>query len=157
MNGGGTVTAEELARRFGLRTHCEHGSFLETHYPCEGAERPLSGSMYYYLAGGEYSLFHRLDCGEYWTFHAGSPLEIWMLSPDGALTVKTLGVGAEQSPAIYVPEGTLFGTRHRGSPEEGTFLSCITVPRFRYEGSELREDKDALLEKHPQLAPFFED
>lgn len=149
------MTADAMAKNLGMNPHIEHGRFVENHYPPVDANRQASGSIYYYLARDEYSLFHRIDCDEYWIFHTGSPLEVWLLSPAGELSAVTMGLEPGQTPSLYIPKGTVFASRHRGAQTDGTMLTCVTVPRFTYEGFELlpREDAVAL---DSRLARFFD-
>lgn len=148
------ITAESLAERFGLTAHVENGAFALRHYPSEEPGRPSSGAIYYYVAPEEYSKFHRLDCDEYWCYVKGSPLELWQFDEDGRLTVSMLGVGDGCEPLIWLRHGVTFGSRHRPGETEGTFLSCLTVPRFTYEGFVLVED-DEILRLYPAAKDFF--
>lgn len=149
------MTAEELMGRFSMEKHIENGAFTERHYAHNGAGRPASGSIYYYVAPGEATQFHRIDCDEYWCFNLGSPLEVWQLAPDGALTVTTLGADADCEPLVYISRGTVFAARNRAGGTEGTFLTCITVPRFSYDGFELISEDD-MRAIFPASARFFE-
>lgn len=131
------ITAETLLQRYSMSDHPENGAFLERHYPHDGAERASSGSIYYYVAPGERTAFHRIDCDEYWCYVRGAALEVWAIAPDGALTVHRLGVDADCEPLLYLKKGVIFASRHADAANEGTFLSCITVPRFTYAGFEM--------------------
>lgn len=152
---------EELMIRYGMRPHEENGAFAESHYVSEGAERAASGSIYYYVAPNERTEFHRIDCDEYWIYTAGSSLEIWMISPEGSLSIQCLGVTPNSNPKVYVPKGTVFASRHiktadcESSSAEGTFLVCITVPRFTYEGFTLFTRKE-VTDLCPEVSDFYE-
>ena len=150
------MNAEELAKSFDMESHVEHGSFKEIHFKYEGDGRAPSGALYYYVPGGEKTLFHRIDCGEYWCYAAGESLELWMISPKGELSVRTLGIEKGAEPVIYVPEGFVFASKQK-SPAcgDGTFLTCITVPRFSAEGFELFE-KDRVTALCPEAGVFWE-
>lgn len=39
-------------------------------------------------------------------------------------------------------------------PENGTFVTCITVPRFTYDGFEIIE-REKMLEMYPESAEFW--
>ncbi len=149
------MTAEELMSRFSMEKHIENGAFAERHYVHEGEGRPASGSIYYYVAPGEATQFHRIDCDEYWSFNHGAPLEVWQFSPGGALTVTMLGTEPGCEPLVYIKSGVIFAARHRAGGSEGTFLTCITVPRFTYDGFELIGE-DRMREAFPASAAFFE-
>lgn len=149
------MTAEELAKRFDMQIHAENGSFCECHYIHEGEGRARSGSIYYYVGPTERTKFHRIDCDEYWNYVEGSTLEICLLQENGEMTMRKLGVEAGAEPLIYVPKGTIFASRHARPVTEGTFITCITVPRFTYDGFTLISDED-MLTKYPQVALFLE-
>ena len=148
------VTAEELAARFGLTAHVENGAFAERHYKSEGEDRPASGSIYYYVSPEEYTEFHSIDCDEYWSWVAGTTLEIWQYAPDGALTVTQLGTEEGCEPLLYLRAGTVFASRHPRREREGTFLVCLTVPRFRADGFTLIP-REEMLRLHPDAVSFF--
>ena len=148
------MTAEELKRHFGLTGHVENGAFLETHYPCAGNERPASGSICYYVGPKEITQFHYIDCDEYWCYVAGSPLELCMISPEGEISTSMLGIDEGCEPLIYFKKGVKFASRHPKKEHEGTFLICITVPRFSPDGFTLCSDED-IIKAHPELEAFF--
>lgn len=149
------MTAEELAKRFDMQIHAENGSFCECHYIHEGEGRARSGSIYYYVGPTERTKFHRIDCDEYWNFVAGTTLLVYLLQEDGSSTMRKLGVEAGAEPLIYVPKGTIFASKHACPTTEGTFITCITVPRFTYDGFTLISDED-MLAKYPQVATFLD-
>lgn len=135
---------KKMIEKYNMKPHEENGAYAECHYPHEGTERAASGSSCFYTGPGEKTLFHRIDCDEYWCFHAGSDLEVWMIDPDGTLTIKTFGLGKDADPVIYFPKGMIFGSRNLDLQGEGTFFSCITVPRFDYQGFEILEEEEVL-------------
>ena len=152
-----SMRADELAMLFDLDKHMENGRFLEKNEPPSGQTRSSSGCMYYYVAPGELTKFHRLDCDEYWCYNAGAVLELWLLSPDGSLRIEKCGVGSGAEPMVRVPKGTVFASRHAADCDNGTFLSLITVPRFQYSGMTLYEGNAlaGLIRLHPALAEFW--
>lgn len=149
------MTAESLMKRFSMAEHPENGAYVEKHYLHTGRGRPASGMIYYFVAAGERTEFHVIDCDEYWCYTAGSPLEIWCVDEEGTLTVKLLGIGEDCEPGIFLRHGVIFASRHPAGAGEGTFLCCITVPRFRYEGFTLIPE-EIMTEKYPGTAAFFQ-
>lgn len=148
------MTAAELAARFALQPHPENGSFRELHY--ESTEsRPASGSILYYVAPGERTRFHVIDCDEYWCRTAGAPLELWLIEPDGTLSVRSLGVEADCEPFIRIPAGVCFAARHCCRDSDGALVTCITVPRFRYEGFTMLSAQEAI-SRCPAAAAFYQ-
>lgn len=151
------MRADELALRFHMEPHVEGGSFLELDEPTPmGASRAASGVIYYHLGAGEFSDFHVLDADEYWLWHAGSPLELWLADENG-VQVKRLGTDAESEPCVLLRAGTVFGARHvSGEADDGTFVSCVTSPRFSYEFYRILP-KAEMLCKYPAAALFYRD
>ena len=147
-------TAEELMKQYGLSDHVENGAFLECHYESSEEGRPSSGSIYYYVSPDEYTKFHYIDCDEYWCYIKGSPLELWMIDEDGKVSREKLGIEAGCKPLLYFKKGVKFASRHFRKEEEGTFLSCITVPRFSDKGFTLCEDGE-ILRDYPETEEFF--
>ncbi len=159
------ITAEELMKRFSMEEHPENGQFVEKHYIHEGDGRAASGSIYYYVAPGEKTAFHRIDCDEYWCYVAGAALELWQVSPEGEVSVVNLGIEEGAEPFVYVKKGMIFASRHSektlaqqkdcGQPLQGTFLTCITVPRFTYDGFEMFPEEE-MVKKYPQTTEFYQ-
>lgn len=148
------MRGEEAARLFDMRPHEENGAFVERHYRADEGERAASGCIYYYLAPDEVTSFHVIDCDEYWVWSAGSPLEVWQIAPDGKETIQMLGLGEGMEPMVYFKAGVLFAARHLSDADDGTFVSCITVPRFRYEGWRL-VPRDEVVALAPSAERFF--
>ena len=151
------MRADELALRFGLEPHMEGGSFVELDEPVpEGMGRAPSGVIYYHLGKDEFSDFHVLDSDEYWLWHAGTALEIWMIGEDGKLKICRLGIDEGCEPCVLLKAGVIFGARHLpGSCDDGTMVSCVTVPRFSYEHYRILP-KAEITEKYPETKAFFE-
>ncbi len=153
------MNARELASKYNMAEHPENGAFLERHYDNSSeCGRAASGSIYYYVAPGEKTKFHKIDCDEYWCYTVGSDLEVWLIDEvTGSVTVKKIGAGEDAEPFVYVRKGMVFASRHSAGfdIEDGTFLVCITVPRFTYEGFTLLEDSDVIA-RFPEAASFYE-
>lgn len=148
------MNAEELIKRYSMEEHVENGLFVEKHYLDTDSQRPASGSIYYYVSPAETTKFHSIDCDEYWCYVKGSPLEVWQIDQEGNITVSNLGIEEDCKPLIYLKKGVIFASKHSKKESEGTFLICITVPRFEYEGFKLYEN-DEIIEKYPQTKEFF--
>ncbi len=149
------MTAEELMSRYAMEAHMENGSFRECHYKHSGPGRAASGSMYYYVAPGEFTQFHRIDCDEYWCFVQGAALKIFMIGEDGSLRSIKLGTEPGCEPLVYIKKGVIFASVSLAEGNEGSFLSCITVPRFSYEGFEMF-DAAGLQKRYPGLKELME-
>lgn len=153
------MRADELNRYYHMAEHPENGTFLELDCGEGGADaagRLPSGAIYYYVAPGEHTAFHRIDCGEYWCCNAGEPLELWTVDTQGKLSIRKLGLGEGCEPLEYFPAGVLFASRARKGAPDGTFLTCITVPHFQYEGFEMF-DREYMIGMYPETAGFYEE
>jgi predicted cupin superfamily sugar epimerase len=84
-----------LVARLSLQPHPEGGYYRETfrsdqRVSCHGGRRSAATSIYYLLADGACSAWHRIDADETWYFHAGGVLALHVLSPNGAMTTHLL-------------------------------------------------------------------
>ncbi|HRC86459.1 MAG TPA: cupin domain-containing protein [Thermoanaerobaculia bacterium] len=140
MSGEPRLAAEEVRHLLGLEAHPEGGWFRQTfrHQPPSGG-RGESTAIYYLLAAGEHSRWHRLfDADEVWLFHAGDPLELALWSPGSAVLTQRLGndLRAGEQPQWVVPRGVWQSARPLG---EWTLVSCTVAPAFEYGRWELAE------------------
>ena len=149
------MTAKELMEKFSMSEHPENGAFIEMHYENDSDGRALSGSIYYYVAPGERTAFHKIDCDEYWCYVCGSPLDLCCIDEDGKVSFATLGIENSSrtcAPMHYFKKGTIFASKNTCS-DDGTFVICITVPRFTYEGFEMFSDEE-ILASFPDVKSF---
>jgi len=149
------MRAEDFIQRFPMEGHIENGLFIERHYEHRGEGRPASGSIYFYVAPGEKTVFHRIDCDEYWIYNAGETVEIWVVTAGGGLEIRRCGVTDDAEPKIFLAAGEIFASRVSDKADDGCLVTCITVPRFRYDGSEMIE-KDEMLKICPDTKKFWE-
>ena len=54
----------------------------------------------------------------------------------------------------FFQKGEIFASRLSKESVDGSFITCITVPRFTYEGFELI-GKERMIEMHPEAATFW--
>ena len=134
---------QELISLFRMESHPEGGFFSEFYtseakYEQNGAVRALCGSIYFMLAGKDISHFHQIDCEELWQFHEGCGVLIHIVGTDGQYRRESLGLDYEkgEKPVILLHKGDIFAAENTDS-ESYTFISCITTPKFRYEGFRL--------------------
>ncbi|WP_299731375.1 cupin domain-containing protein [uncultured Tateyamaria sp.] len=126
------MTAQEIIDHLRLSPHPEGGHYRQT-WVAENEGRPSGTCIYFLLARGETSQWHRVDATEIWLYHAGDPL-ILSLSPDEAgpavdhLLTPDLSAGA---PQIIVPEQHWQAARSTG---DYTLVSCTVSPGFQFEG-----------------------
>jgi predicted cupin superfamily sugar epimerase len=134
------ASAADWIVRLELRPHPEGGHFrqvLREPHPAGG--RGLLTSIYYLLAAGELSAWHRVtDAVEIWHYHAGAPLDLTLCRDGSAATVEThaLGLGFEdgERPQVVVPANVWQAARSRGA---WTLVGCTVAPAFEFTSHEM--------------------
>ena len=131
------MTASEIIALLGLARHPEGGWYRQTWVEAVGEGRPAGTCIYFLLAEGERSRWHRVDATEIWHFHAGAPLVLRLAERDaGPATRHVLGpdLAAGARPQVIVPEGWWQAAESTG---DWTLVSCTVSPGFRFEGFDL--------------------
>ena len=131
--------------------HVEGGYFKESFLSEEKVRenKNLWSSIYFLLRTGEVSNFHRLKSDELWYYHDGEALTIYMISPEGELITKQLGINIEKGevPQALVPKGYIFGSAMNN--DGFSLVGCMVAPAFEYEDFELFE-REYLLNLYPK-------
>jgi len=131
------LTAAEVIARLGLTPHPEGGHFRETFRDMRTDDngRARSTAIYFLLATGERSHWHRVDAVETWHYYAGDPL-ILSVVENGARRDITLGgdLAANEIPQAIVPPHAWQAARCLGA---WTLVGCIVAPGFEFSGFEL--------------------
>jgi hypothetical protein len=131
------MTADEIIARLGLAPHPEGGHYRQTWVAEADGGRPAGTCIYFLLAAGERSHWHRVDAAEIWHFYGGAPLVLSMAaSSDGPAEDHRLGpdLAAGEAPQIVVPAHHWQAARSTG---DWTLVGCTVSPGFRFEGFEL--------------------
>ena len=134
------LTADAIVARLGLAPHPEGGWFRQTwieERPEGDGTRPAGTAIYYLLAAGQRSHWHRVDATEIWHFYAGAPLVLSIAETEaGPARDITLGpdLAAGQVPQAIVPKGNWQAARPTGA---WSLAGCTVSPAFRFEGFEL--------------------
>lgn len=145
------MRAQQLIRELALQPHPEGGYYAEVH-----RSRAVT-SIYFLLASGEISRWHRVRSEEIWHFYEGAPLELLQLSPDGSDLERILlgPLGERQRPVHCVPGQHWQAARSRG---DYTLVGCTVAPAFEFAHFALLKDFPALAstirQKHPAVAQF---
>ncbi|WP_309394896.1 cupin domain-containing protein [Chelatococcus sambhunathii] len=132
------LTAEEVIRLLDLAPHPEGGHFRETFRDpaTDAAGRARSTAIFFLLAAGETSAWHRVDAVEIWHFYAGAPLAL-SLSPNGH-DVEAHRLGLEfrtgQTPQVIVPTNWWQAAESLGA---WTLVGCTVAPGFDFKGFEM--------------------
>ena len=127
----------DLIARLELKPHPEGGHFRETFRDAGLAadERAVSTAIYFLLARGERSHWHRIDAAEVWHFYAGSPLTLQIADGEGARTIR-LGadLAAGEVPQAIVPANAWQAAESCG---DWTLAGCTVAPGFDFAAFEL--------------------
>lgn len=131
------MTAQEIIDRLTLAPHPEGGHFRQT-WVAENDGRPTGTCIYFLLAKGEKSHWHKVDATEIWLYHAGAPLVLSISADDhGPATDLLLTPDLEAgAPQLIVPEGHWQAARSTG---DWTLVSCTVSPGFQFDGFTLAE------------------
>lgn len=132
------MTAEDVIELLGLRRHPEGGWYRQTFMDGHAdGQRPHSTAIYYLLAEGERSHWHRIDATEVWHWYAGAPLAL-ALSPDDHTRAKTIQLGNVlengERPQVVVPA---FHWQAAMTLGRWTLVGCTVAPGFDFGGFEL--------------------
>jgi len=130
------LTADEVIALLELRPHPEGGHYGETFRDarqCEG--RAASTAIYFLLARGERSHWHRIDAVEIWHHYAGAALALDLVV-EGKRTLLRLGrdLAAGERPQAIVPAGAWQAAESLG---DWTLVGCTVAPGFEFGGFEL--------------------
>jgi hypothetical protein len=128
--------AEDVIARLDLAPHPEGGHYRETwRAGARAGGRAAGSAIYYLLAAGERSRWHRVDADEIWHFYGGAPLALTVAS-DGAAVTRLLGrdLEAGELPQVVVPAGHWQTAESRGA---WTLVGCTVSPAFEFSGFEL--------------------
>ena len=131
------LAASEVARRLDLQPHPEGGWYRETFrddHPDDG--RGHSTAIYYLLAAGDRSHWHRVDAAEVWHHYAGAALEL-SLSADGRTATRhRLGgdILSGETPQIVVPRRHWQSAVSLGA---WSLVGCTVAPGFVFSGFEM--------------------
>jgi len=133
------LTAKDIIRILDLIPHPEGGHYRETFRdtPAIDGERAASTAIYFLLARGERSHWHRVDAVEIWHYHAGAPLLLEIAKTgQGPIERITLGpdLGMGQRPQGVVPVHAWQAAESQG---DWTLVGCTVAPSFEFKGFEL--------------------
>jgi predicted cupin superfamily sugar epimerase len=171
------MTAVYYVKALNMLPHPEGGYFAETYRSAEaiphaalpsrfGGDRAYSTAIYFLLESHHTSTLHRIQADEVWHFYAGGPLEIFVISPTGALSVIRLGNHPDQGEVFQavVPAGHWFGAKpvvdttvvDTAQNEAGfSLVGCTVAPGFDFNEFEIA-NRATLLDEFPQHQAVIE-
>ena len=127
-----TETAAEIIARLDLAPHPEGGHFRETFRDArvDADGRSLSTAIYFLLARGESSHWHRIDAVEVWHYYAGDALTLRIADAEGERTIR-LGpdLAAGEIPQAIVPPNAWQAAATTG---DWTLVGCTVAPGFDF-------------------------
>jgi hypothetical protein len=137
------LSAADVIRLLDLNPHPEGGHFRETFRDAHRIEggRAVSTAIYFLLARGESSRWHRVDAAEAWHWYAGAPLMLETADCDRGPVVQTkLGadLAAGERPQAIVPAGVWQAAESLG---DWTLVGCTVAPAFEFSGFEFAPEK----------------
>ncbi|MCF4015844.1 cupin domain-containing protein [Clostridium sporogenes] len=158
--------ANYFIEKLDMTAHPEGGYYKESFISAENItdsdltttfddKRILWTSIYFLLRNGEVSNFHRLKSDEMWYYHSGSPLTIYMITPEGELITEQLGLDIEkgEKPQVLVPKNYIFGSAMNNKGY--ALVGCMVSPGFEFRDFELFE-RDTLLNLYPKYKETIE-
>lgn len=155
--------AAELLNLLGMRPHPEGGHYVELFRSAHrvrvlerDVERGALTTIYFLLATGEYSRWHRVVSDEVWHYHEGDAIELLLFDDHGLRRMRLGPVARETRPTIVVPAGTWQAARTTGAYTLG---GCTVGPGFEFADFSLAVDWPEIAERianaGPDLARFI--
>jgi uncharacterized protein len=131
-------SAADMIRLLELEPHPEGGHYRQTFRDAGMVDgRAASTAIYFLLARGERSHWHRVDAVEIWHYYAGAPIELEIAaSAQGPIERLTLGpdIAGGERPQAVVSVHVWQAARSLG---DWTLVGCTVAPGFEFKGFEL--------------------
>jgi uncharacterized protein len=131
------LSASDVIRLLDLKPHPEGGHFREMFRDPRQVDsgRAASTAIYFLLARGERSHWHRVDAVEIWHWYAGAPLELEIAHDKGRERIR-LGndLASGERPQGIVPAHAWQAAQSLG---DWTLVGCTVAPGFDFKGFEL--------------------
>jgi len=134
---GPSGEAARIIRELSLEPHPEGGWFRETFRDSESRDgRSCGTAIYFLLAEGESSAWHRIDAVEIWHHYAGDPLRLSTFREGHVREDMVLGpdIGMDQRPQLVISRQTWQSAKTLGA---WTLVGCTVAPGFEFAGFEM--------------------
>lgn len=117
--------------------------------------RSASTSIYFLLAQGQFSAFHRIASDELWHFYFGDPLLIYEINHAGRMIEHRLGQDPEKGESFQavVKAGSWFASVPAPGSEYA-LVGCTVAPGFDFADFELAE-REVLAAQYPEHADMI--
>jgi uncharacterized protein len=132
-----SLTARDIIRLLDLKPHPEGGHFRESFRDARQVSgRAASTAIYFLLARGQRSHWHRIDAVEIWHWYAGAPLalEIALKAKQVERVILGCDLAAGERPQAVVPTQAWQAAATLG---DWTLCGCTVAPGFDFNGFEL--------------------
>ena len=130
--------ASDIIARLELKPHPEGGHYRETFRDvrADAHGRACSTAIYFLLARGECSHWHRIDAVEVWHYYSGDALTLRIANEGCAPHTITLGpdVASGERPQAIVPAGAWQSAESTG---RWSLVGCTVAPAFEFAKFEL--------------------
>jgi predicted cupin superfamily sugar epimerase len=155
--------ARGLIRKLALRPHPEGGFYREIHRSAESVKarkgrRAALTTIYFLLARGQKSVFHRVTSDEVWHYYAGAPLRLWRV-PEDMKTSERIALGPPgrgRAPVAVIAAGEWQAAETIGAY---TLVGCTVGPGFDFADFRMLRDEPRLAARmhkaFPALAARF--
>ncbi|MCF6270854.1 MAG: cupin domain-containing protein [Melioribacteraceae bacterium] len=153
--------SQQWISKLNLNPHPEGGFYREVYRSDEvllstslderyTGSRSISTSIYFLLKENQFSAFHKIKSDELWHFYDGSAIKLYIISEDGKLEIKKVGINISDNefPQITIPKNVWFAAEPIDK-ESYTLVGCTVAPGFDFNDFELGERKD-LLQSFPE-------
>ena len=149
--------SHHLIASLGLIAHPEGGYYREV-YRSPASVKPSDPrgprsaltTIYFLLTQGQFSRWHRVQSDEVWHFYEGTPLDLWLTSPEISRVEqhRLCPPDGAQQPVLVVPAGWWQAARSSGAY---TLTGCTVGRGFDFEDFVLAADDPASAESFRQL------
>lgn len=153
--------ARGLIRKLGLVPHPEGGFYREIHRSAETVaarqgRRAALTTIYFLLARGQKSVFHRVKSDEVWHYYTGAPLRLWRVAGDFKTSERiALGSpGRGRAPVAVIAAGEWQAAETTG---DYTLVGCTVGPGFDFADFRMLRDEPRLAARLRKAFPDLAD
>ena len=148
---------QDLIKQYHLIPHPEGGYYREIYRseqvlcsPAAGKKRNALTHIYFLLAAGQVSRFHKVVHDEVWNFYAGDPLKL--IQYNGKDVTETI-IGVAGGDFVMVVKGGIF----QAAETTGVYslVGCTVAPGFEFEDFSFLGDDPALKLKLIENYPAY--